>query len=131
KNLQPDSPQTHAPAVAGVSETTGPGNATGFDATSDRRQLLYAQTRQGEILDAMAQPKTTEGSGTGPHRNAFHSHSHFQFLDESGRAVLPRLDRRCGSRRQFHQRRGISHRHDGISGRAQSPSEAIRMEEKR
>src|SRR5436309_15542627 len=88
EDLQPNGQQTHAPAVAGISKATRSRNAAGFDASFDRRQLLHAQTREGEVLDGLAQPKTAEGSWRGPRRDAFHAY--FQFVDKSGRAILPR-----------------------------------------
>src|SRR6266576_4887774 len=128
KGFQPDSRETHAPTMVSVSEATRPRNSRGFDAACYRRQLQHPQTRQGEILDAVAQPTTTEILWIGPHGPAFHPD--FQFLDEPGRTILPGYQRGRDPRGQLHQCQPTSPGDDGILGRAQSQPEALRVEGK-
>ena len=62
KGLQSDGGKAHASTMAGLSETAGPGNASRVDSPFDCRQLRHPQTRQGQILDQVAQSTATESS---------------------------------------------------------------------
>src|SRR5438876_2897952 len=106
KNIQPDRGKAYPSAVVGLLEATRPGDPRGFDVARYRRQLQHSQTRQGEIVDTVAEPKAAESFRPGPH--AYPLHPNLQFLDESGGAILPGYHRGRCSGRQLHHRRPIS-----------------------
>src|SRR3990172_1927399 len=126
QDLSPDGAPPPAPGVAEILETAASGDATRSDAAPDPGQLWDAQTPQGSSLAEGQKPAATQGAWPRPVRLALHAHQ--QFLDEPGRAVLPRSDRGRNPRWQLQRCPGTGHRHRGLPGRTGLEPEALRLE---